>query len=465
MGYAKAREGRLVASLRRRALERARADRAGYVDVRRLAQHSRSVHRWRLGTVLVSRRSVTGNVVCTEPDLDDLAGRELAAALGVTLHEAAGRVRTADLLATTLTGTAEALRLGRVDDRRVQVVVRAVDGLDEVAQRAVDARVVEQIRGATPWEDCVGRTFADRVRTAVAEVVTRRREELEEQVRAASHVWARVHPDQPALATLTVTGPTEVVLAVADALVVASARMDDEELAGRTRGQAAVDVLAGCVLGGSGPARVPARPVRRELGVLLHADALFDDGPARASAAQVRCGSGGEGLTWTDAGTARFLADSLVDAGAVTVLLLADDGGRLVRTLRVRTPDGGWTRELLVGAARREAARTVHVTQVPGYVPTAGIADEVRARDPRCTFPGCGVASSRCDLDHDEPWPRGPTSTANLTPRSRRCHRYKTVGLWRSRTVLDHCGRVVAHRWTSPLGTEQVVEVPRLPGC
>lgn len=67
MGYAKAREGRLVAALRRRALERARADHAGYVDVRRLAQRSRSVNRWRLGTALVSRRTVTGNVVAPSP--------------------------------------------------------------------------------------------------------------------------------------------------------------------------------------------------------------------------------------------------------------------------------------------------------------------------------------------------------------------------------------------------------------
>ena len=31
--------------------------------------------------------------------------------------------------------------------------------------------------------------------------------------------------------------------------------------------------------------------------------------------------------------------------------------------------------------------------------------------------------------------------------------------------LLDTAGRVVAHDWTSPLGTHQVVEVPTLPGC
>ncbi len=273
-----------------------------------------------------------------------------------------------------------------------------------------------------------------------------------------------MHPDDPSLTTLTVTGPTALVLAVADELVLTSLQMHDDELAGRTRDQAAVDVLADRVLGGAtGPRPAPA--VRRELGVVLHADTLLDDGPAGDAAAQVRCGSGGESLTWTDAGTARHLAGTLVDGGGATVLLLADDEGRLVRTLRVRTPAAGWTRDLLVEAARREAARSAHRTQVPGYEPCTALADEVRTRDPRCTFPGCGVASSRCDLDHDEPWPRGPTSRENLTPRSRRCHRYKTAGLWRSRTVTDRRGHVVAHRWTSPLGTEQVIELPSLPGC
>lgn len=365
MGYAKAREGRVVGALRRRALARARDDHAVYVEVRRLAQHSRATNRWRLGSALVSRRTVTGSLTFTEADLDDLAARELAAALGVSLHEAGARVHAADLLATTLTRTAEALRLGRVDDRRARLVVRACDGLDARAQREIDRRVIGMLRGDTPWRDVTERGFADRVRRAAAEVVVREREEVEQAVREATHLWARVHPDDPALTTMTVTGPTALVLAVADELVVSALQVHDDELAGRTRDQTAVDVLADRVLGGAPGAR-SGSPVRRELGVVLHADALLDDGPARDAAAQVRCGSGGESLTWTDAGTARHLAGTLVEGGGATVLLLTDDQGGLVRTLRVRTPAGGWTRDLLVEAARHEAARTAHRTQVPG---------------------------------------------------------------------------------------------------
>ena len=66
------------------------------------------------------------------------------------------------------------------------------------------------------------------------------------------------------------------------------------------------------------------------------------------------------------------------------------------------------------------------------YAPPTALADHVRAAYPTCTRPGCHRASSGCDLDHDEPWPRGPTSVTNINPKSRRCHRWKTLGLWRS---------------------------------
>jgi hypothetical protein len=53
----------------------------------------------------------------------------------------------------------------------------------------------------------------------------------------------------------------------------------------------------------------------------------------------------------------------------------------------------------------------------------------VRARNPRCTGYDCPRRAQSCDLDHDTPWPRGPTDAANLTPRCRRQHEHKTRGL------------------------------------
>ncbi len=160
------------------------------------------------------------------------------------------------------------------------------------------------------------------------------------------------------------------------------------------------------------------------------------------------------------------MAEDAQARGAGTCVLLADADGHLQRLVRVGpAPHGGWTRAALVAATRRALDRQPHPAhRTDAYEPTAEIADTVRARDPVCTFPGCGVPASRCDLDHVVPHPRGPTAVHALSPRSRRCHRLKTAALWRCRTRLDGSGHVTAHEWTSPLGTHQVVQVSVLPG-
>jgi hypothetical protein len=75
---------------------------------------------------------------------------------------------------------------------------------------------------------------------------------------------------------------------------------------------------------------------------------------------------------------------------------------------------------------RRDPARCVHdLTGRPGlgppgptvgYRPSGPLDRWVRARDRRCRFPGCRRRVPRGgELDHDRPYPLGPTSAANLT--------------------------------------------------
>jgi hypothetical protein len=75
--------------------------------------------------------------------------------------------------------------------------------------------------------------------------------------------------------------------------------------------------------------------------------------------------------------------------------------------------------------------------------PSARLARLVDLRDVRCGGPGC--ASSRCDRDHLQPWPTGPTSAANLGLLSRRCHSAKHHG-W---TLTRHPDGSTT--WDSPL--------------
>jgi hypothetical protein len=71
------------------------------------------------------------------------------------------------------------------------------------------------------------------------------------------------------------------------------------------------------------------------------------------------------------------------------------------------------------------------------YPPTVPIQDHVRARNPRCTAYDCPRRAHRCDLDHDVPWPRGPTEATNLAPRHRRHHEIKTRSLVHTRLHPD----------------------------
>jgi hypothetical protein len=61
--------------------------------------------------------------------------------------------------------------------------------------------------------------------------------------------------------------------------------------------------------------------------------------------------------------------------------------------------------------------------------PTVAIAEHVRARNPHCGAYDCARVAARTDLDHNQPWPRGPTDANNLSPRCRRHHQLKTRGL------------------------------------
>ncbi len=223
----------------------------------------------------------------------------------------------------------------------------------------------------------------------------------------------------------------------------------------------------------------PVRPARpepgrsRELGLVLHADTFFGHGPAASDPGEIR----GFGVPIpVSAGPARAQAQRAVESGTPTCVLLAGTDGTLQRLVRVGTPPAaGWTPNTLNDAVRRALARNARkagtgegtgaaagngagdgagdgvsdgangssangssasgggasgggaALTTDRYTPTTAIADHVRAYYPTCTAPTCNRSARSCDLDHDEPWPRGPTTTTNLNPKSRRCHRWKTL--------------------------------------
>ena len=57
------------------------------------------------------------------------------------------------------------------------------------------------------------------------------------------------------------------------------------------------------------------------------------------------------------------------------------------------------------------------------------LAKAIRFRDGVCRAPGCRVPAERCDLDHREPWPTGPTNGSNMWALCRRHHSMKGHGV------------------------------------
>jgi hypothetical protein len=65
------------------------------------------------------------------------------------------------------------------------------------------------------------------------------------------------------------------------------------------------------------------------------------------------------------------------------------------------------------------------------YRPGRKLRHLVRARNARCTAPGCGRPAARCDLDHTTPWHHaGLTCPCNLAPLCRHHHRCKQAEGW-----------------------------------
>ena len=137
----------------------------------------------------------------------------------------------------------------------------------------------------------------------------------------------------------------------------------------------------------------------------------------RAAIAELRLRTGGGGL----ADRPRV---AVVDALSGTLLALTD-ARDLRRHARCSRP----------ACARPGKACAHSLTDRPGlapppgtdgYRPSAALDRFVRARDRRCRFPGCrGRVPRGGELDHDTPYPVGPTAARNLVGYCTRHHRGK----------------------------------------
>ncbi|WP_460460936.1 HNH endonuclease signature motif containing protein [Angustibacter peucedani] len=103
-----------------------------------------------------------------------------------------------------------------------------------------------------------------------------------------------------------------------------------------------------------------------------------------------------------------------------------------------------------------------HPLATDRYAPTTAITRHVHAAAPTCSAYDCPRTAHRCDLDHDDPWPRGPTSVANLDPKCRKHHQAKTHALVHTHLTTDGPRTVT---WTYRSGLQVTTTPDPLPGC
>ena len=314
-------------------------------------------------------------------------------ALGIGQSEATRLVHLADRLAN-LPEVWQAWSAGVLDASRVRVLADATEVLDDATARAVADQVLAWA-GDGPWAGLAPRQWRTRVQEAV--------------VRADAGAAAR--------------------------------RRAAAVAARRVRSWAEGD--------GSAVLTVHAGKADIEMADQVISDlALFGDGPAADATAQLR------GLGCPDAVdpvSARALPLRHLRDGIGVQVLVVDGTGVVQHVVRIDrdTARSCGSRETLL-AAVRQAIADAPTWEVQGHDPSEAIARHVRAAAPTCSFYDCPRQARSCDLDHDTPWPRGPTSVTNLDPKCRRHHNAKTLGVARTRlTAGPGAGPRTVH-WTLP---------------
>jgi hypothetical protein len=251
----------------------------------------------------------------------------------------------------------------------------------------------------------------------------------------------------------------------ADAFIGLLRAVRDHSVTGVPALNAGAGTTGGSPAGSAFMPGLPRVPVRRvhDLGLVLHADTLFGDGPAAEASGQLR------GLGRPDAvdpASARTLARKQLREGTGVQVLVVDDTGAVEHVVRLDkdTADACASRQSLVTAVREQLADPPPL-EVDTHDPSEAIARHVRAAAPTCSFYDCPRQARSCDLDHDTPWPRGPTSITNLDPKCRRHHNAKTFGVVQTTlTAGPGAGRRTV-RWTLSAGIQVITSPEPLPGA
>jgi hypothetical protein len=333
----------------------------------------------------------------------DLAALEVAAALGVSAQAADDRVeRAADL--ARLPGTRLALAGGRIDLAKAKAIIEAVAPLDDAAAATVEARVLGRAPSQTlpNLKACLARAVIAADPAAA---------EARRLAKAAARGVSRWRD--------------------ADNGSILQWQASDEEI------EAFWLWLTSCALAAQGPRGRDDRTLDQ-----IRSDVLAD------------MAARGLDQALTDTGaplpTRKGRRPQIGVVVAVSTLLgLDEEPGELAGVGPITAPlarriaaDGVWRRLLT-------DPRTGRLDEVSAesYAPPQDMVDHVITRDGTCRGLGCRIPANACDLDHEVPWPAGPTAITNLHSLHQRHHDLKTHT--DTTVVTEPDGTTV---WTLPSG-------------
>lgn len=355
------------------------------------------------------------------PREEGFVADEIAAATGVTPR--AGRVlveRAAALMRAP--AVHDSLAAGTLTTRKADTLCRVTAHLPPGQAALVQSAVLAHGSALTAPQI---RALARRVELELDPAAATARHEAARRTRA---VWMEPAEDCMAYVHAYLPAPDALrVMTAVDAVAAAAAREDDRGVDAR-RADALVDVLGRVLDLGVGPdgMDLPVTKRRRpHINVTLNLSTLL-------------------GLR----------DDPAVLAGYGPI------GAQMGREIAAQ---GAWSFSVLDPRTGEVLERSSK-----GYRPSPAVVSAVVERTPTCTFPGCGVAASWCDLDHITPYDHGrprevQTRADGLHPLCRHHHVMKTHGSW---TPARDPGTGVTtwHSRTGQVYTRDPVAAPFEPG-
>lgn len=393
-----------------------------------------------------------------------LAGDEIACTLGISLLQGRDLLWLAERVATLMPSALDALSQARLDLPRLRVLVETTSTLTDELAAQVAADLVAGLDQPV-WDGPTPRAWRARVQRAVVRADQHAAERRRQRALAARAVQAWAQDDGMGVLQVR-TDALDVALIDTVLTDLAHARPHTDPATGEhtTLDQRRADALTDLCRAVRDAASLPSVPVRRvhDLGLVVHADTLYDDGPRANALGQLR-GLGTPAPL--DPASTRTLAVSQLRAGTAVQVLLVDHTGAVAHVIALADPATACATRTGLHAAVRSALEHPPPQSTDRYHPTIAITRHVLAEAPTCSFPDCNRRARACDLDHNDPWPRGPTAVINIDPKCRPHHQGKTHALVRS-TLRTGPGQGPRHTtWTLRNGLQITTRPEPLPGC